>query len=126
MLCSQSPPSDIALTFASPSDVPVATTVHDSEIESEDVVDPTAPDENGLAVISDESMLGGDHGVIHLQIQQQGEVEDPGNGDGCYFLYFCKSVDTPNSVSYVKSYCQRSVTYIFNKITKLFYNLHFF
>jgi len=91
VLCSQSPPSDIALTFASPSDVPVATTVHDSEIESEDVVDPSAPDENGLAVISDESMLGGDQAVIHLQIQQQGEVEDPENGDGCYLFFILAS-----------------------------------
>lgn len=70
------------MTFASPSDVPVATTVHNSEFESEDVVDPNVPDENALAVISDESMLGGDQAVIHLQIQQQEEVEDRGNGDG--------------------------------------------
>lgn len=88
-LCSQSQ-SDIAMTFAPTSDVPVATTsVEGSVVDAEDAVGPTPPDENELA--SDESMLGGDQAVIHLQIQQQGE-EDAGNADGYYYycFYFSK------------------------------------
>ena len=100
-LCSQSQ-SDIAMTFAPASDVPVATTsVEGSVVDAEDAVDPTPPDENELAALSDESMLGGDQAVIHLQIQQQGE-EDTGNADGYYYCFYFSKLGIYNST--VKSW----------------------
>ena len=90
-LRSQSPPNIgdghgvIALsTFAtaSDSDAPVATTsIHDG-----DAGDTSASVEHAMTLISGESIIEGDQGVIHLQIQQQGNDDDGevGDGDGKY------------------------------------------
>ena len=95
-LRSQSPPNIgdgvIALTFssatASDSDAPVATT----SIHDRDAGDPSASVEHAMTLISGESILEGDQGVIHLQIQQHGhddgEMEDAGNGDGKYYALY--------------------------------------